>query len=441
MLKQVIHSLYYAIIPILILGIIRGYSTFTISIVSLLPLILTTNRHTLALFFIMYGGPLAGVTRSIYPIIPIYGLILNFIGLILIWDLIIDLLRNNIHSFWGMLVVLALFGFFYIIGPMDQFSTQKYLNLCLHGLMMLFAYYCLERSANIDVEALTRILLITAICMYAYVINAEGITPGGYFDFNWFRDQSLVFFRANDHAGSLVDYQHIGMLLLFSIAVYLSQSRLNLTLTTYYLACASYMILVSGCRQAIFGAALLITLRSIVFRVQNFNNKNDVGRFLWIGIGLMGASLLFLIVFRVLGSDVVTRTLTEGDAARISFYRSAVSIFQQNPVTGIGLGGFHDITGSVYPHNMFFELLCETGLLGVVASLVLLSKPLMIVQQGLLHLTGSSLFYFLIVLAIFVRVMVSSDLTESIELFSAVFAIQSVQFYIDEPNYHDYSGD
>ena len=46
---------------------------------------------------------------------------------------------------------------------------------------------------------------------------------------------------------------------------------------------------------------------------------------------------------------------------------------------------------------------------------------------GLFHVTNANLFYFLIISALFVRIMVSSDFSESIELFSAVFAISSAK--------------
>lgn len=426
-MKKAIFNAYYVIIPLLVIGISMGYTTFPVAIVALLPLLFMTTKHTIGFFLLMYGGPLGGVTRAMYPGIPIYGLILVFIGVLLLWDIIYDMVKFHSRAILGMLLTLAMFGVFYLIGPKDAFSIRKYTDICIHGSLMLFGYFAIERSSKIDTEGLTRILLVSAISMFAYVIKEASITLGGFFDYNWFRDQYMLFFRSNDNVGTLVTYQHIGMLILFATAIYCSQIKLQRTPLIFYLFCASQMVLTSGCRQAMLGVALVIALRFVVFRMSNVNSKNMIGRMVWIVVGLLASYYAFLFIFENLGSDVVNRTLAEGDSARQSFFAEAVAIYLQEPLIGAGLGGFHAITGSVYPHNMFFELLCETGMIGIIASVLFLVVPLINKKQGLLHISASNQFYFLVVLAIFVRVMVSSDLTESIELFSAVFAITSTK--------------
>lgn len=428
-----INIIFYILLPILILGIPLRFTSFPLSLAVLILLTLLTNRHSAGIFLLMYGGPLGGITRSIYPILPVYGLLLEFIGIVLLWDVISDLFKKHWGTIAGMIGVLAFFGFFYLLGTRDQFSTQKYFDVCTHGIMMLFGYYAFERSSKIDIEGLTRILIVAAVCMFAYCILAARMTPGGLWDLNWFRDQSRYFNHLNENNGTLVGYQHIGMLCLFATAIYLSQKRLKAGNTFFYVACASYLALVSGCRQAMLGVALVIALRAIVFKVENINANNMVARMVWMVAAMIGAYFLFLFFFENLQSDVVAQTLDEGDEARSLFFISAIDIFNQNPVTGAGLGGFHAITGSVYPHNMFFELLCETGLVGVIGSILFLFIPLMRKKQGLLHITESNQFYFLIVVGIFVRVMVSSDLRESIELFCAVFAVTSVNYYLGRP--------
>ena len=415
---------YYAIIPLLIIGISMGYTTFPVAIVALLPLLFMTTKHTVGIFLLMYGGPLG---RAMFPGLPIYGLILEFIGVILLWDIFYDMIQHHYKAILGMLLTLIMFGVFYMIGPKDAFAIKKYTDICIHGSLMLFGYFAFERSSKIDIEGLTRILLVAAICMYAYVIKEASMSIGDIFDYNWFRDQYMIYYHLNDNVGTLVSYQHIGMLILFATAIYCSQTKLQRTPLLFYLICASQMVLTSGCRQAMLGVALVIALRFVVFRMSNVNSKNAMGRMVWIIVGLLAAYYALLFFFENLGSDVITRTLSEGDSARQAFFVEAVAIFMQEPLMGAGLGGFHAITGSVYPHNMFFELLCETGLIGIIASLLLLTVPLISKKQGLLHITKSNQFFFLIVLAIFVRVMVSSDLTESIELFSAVFAITATK--------------
>ena len=423
-----IKKIYYIILPLLIVGITLGYTTFAMVLVALLPLLFTNSRHTVGVFLLMYGGPLGGIIRDFYPIIPVYGMLLVLIGILLIWDEVRDLLKHNIKSLQGILLVLLTFGFFYLIGPRDEFATQKYLNICLHGIAMLFGYYVYNKSTKIEAEGLVQLLLVSSILMFNYVISVVKIVPGDFFDYDWFREQYVTWWFANDYEGTLVSYQHIGMLILFADAIFFSQVKVKKYLIIFYLICGGQLVLMSGCRQAIFGVALVIILRFSIFREVNIGRKNRIKRFIPILISLAVATIVVFFFLEQLQSSSVTNTLTEGDdAGRTALFLQALSLFGDHPLFGAGIGGFHAITDTVYPHNFFLELLCEMGIVGTLLAVMFIAVPLIRNKQGILHLTYSNQFYFLIVLGIFIRVMVSSDFTESIELFSAVFAIGSVK--------------
>ena len=140
-------------------------------------------------------------------------------------------------------------------------------------------------------------------------------------------------------------------------------------------------------------------------------------------------SLVFLFLVQYLESEFISNTIAEGDRIRERNIDIALAIFMSNPIVGVGLGGFHYVSGIIYPHNFFLELLSETGLIGTTLAMLLLFLPLSRCGQGLLHINASNQFIFLILLGTAVRVMFSSDLTESIELFSAVFAISVSKKY------------
>lgn len=63
---------------------------------------------------------------------------------------------------------------------------------------------------------------------------------------------------------------------------------------------------------------------------------------------------------------------TGGSSAseRIRLTQSAIQLFKENPLFGVGLGGFGinylGYDGSAYPHNIFLEFLVETGIVGFV---------------------------------------------------------------------------
>jgi O-antigen ligase len=62
--------------------------------------------------------------------------------------------------------------------------------------------------------------------------------------------------------------------------------------------------------------------------------------------------------------------------ARLQFWQRAVGIFRLSPVIGVGTGGYSyhawglDIRS--YPHNLFLEIACELGILGIASFLAFL---------------------------------------------------------------------
>ena len=308
--------------------------------------------------------------------------------------------------------------------PKDDFANNKFINICLHGITMLFGYFAFDRSTKVDAENLAKILFIASICMYTYVISDISMSPGGLFDFNWFHEQIKIDFARNGGVlSTVVGYQEIGMLVLFATVIFLSQVNISKWKYAFYVLCAAELTLMSGCRQAILGVLLAVVLRFALFRKENAE-KGNVGSFLiWSVVAIFGVLFATILLIPNIGSDIMASTLEGGDAGRQYLMLQALQIFQDNPLFGVGIGGYHAITNMVYPHNFVMELLAETGLVGTIVSIVILVIPLFRKGVGFYRITNSNMFYYLIVLGILVRVMVSSDLTESVELFSAVFAI------------------
>lgn len=426
-MHKYIYIAYYFIIPLLIIGISFGFTSFPLTLAVLIPLLISVDRHSVGFFFLMYGGSLGGVIRSTYPSIPIYGLLLQYIGVILMWDMVLSLFQKNLRAIGGILIVLVIFGVFYIIGPQDAFSQSKYVTMVNHGVVMVLGYYAFCCSKRINAESLTLILIVAALCMFAFCISKYSFTPGGLLDYNWFRSQCMQHYgKWAVGEAMLIDYQHIGMLILYGTAIYLSQIKLSLVKTLFYTICAFQLIMVSGCRQAILGILVILALRLIVFRDKNVGNNHMMRVVIWSGVGLVAIMGIMFMVLTNSTSDVVTTTLSEGDEGRQFLFFEAIAIFQNNQLTGVGIGGFNAITGDSWPHNFFLELLCETGLIGTISLLLIVFYTLYKRKAGLLYITSTGSFYFLFLMALLVRVLVSSDLTESIELFSAVFAISTV---------------
>lgn len=422
-MKKKLIGLYYGIIPLLIIGISYHYTSFILVLFTLAFLLCLTNRHTIGVYLLIFGGPLAGLIRSAYPFLPLYGLLVQMLGSLLVWDVVSDLFKTNRKPLIFFFSVLVVLGLFYLIGPRDEYANEKFYQMCVNGVFAVFGYYAFDRSQSIDSENLTRLLLLSSLCMSTYLLDFLHVAAGGLFDYNWFRDGYMELFYANDKENLITGYQSVGMAALFGIAVYLSSVEVKTVPLVINSLCATQIILMSGARQALVGLAVVIALRMTVFRKANVHAGKHSARILFGLIVSIAVLYMIFLFYGNLGSDVINKTLKGGDTGRSLIYLQALSIFTENKLFGIGIGGFHAVTGVPWPHNFFLELLCETGLVGTILLLGVAITSLVRNRLSLLHLTKSDMFFFLILLVLFVRVMFSSDFRESIELFSAVSAL------------------
>ncbi|MBO7144308.1 MAG: O-antigen ligase family protein [Salinivirgaceae bacterium] len=427
--KSSLFKAYYIFIPLLLIGISLGYTNFNIAFATLLPLLFMTNRHTIGIFLIMYGGPFGGVIRTMYPFLPVYGLLFQLIGFLLIWDLITDLFRNNLRALGLMALLLSVFGIFYIIGPQDKWAIDKYSAMCNNGFIMVFCYYAYCRSSVVEAEGLLLLLFVAAVCMFAYMVSVLNLRPGLIYDYNWFRTQITALdreYREYGGTNAVVTYQHIGMLVAYAVAIVLSQVKIKKGVAILFIICGLHATLMSGCRQAVLAIVIVVTLRAVVFTVSNLQQRMSIARVVWMSTGLIVAFFAINILLENVQSDAITNTLEEGDAGREEQYLDAWNIFLKHPIYGAGIGGYQAITGDTWPHNFFLEALCETGLVGTITIIAIAIVVLVRKRTGLFFLTESNMFYFLLFIPLFIRIMVSCDFRESIELFSAIFAITAV---------------
>ena len=144
------------------------------------------------------------------------------------------------------------------------------------------------------------------------------------------------------------------VLALFSII--LLQSRLGLisVLTIYLL----YFILMKPLRKNIYVSLLISSLFFLYFNSNDFQNKIEK-----------------TYSFQNLGND-------DSTIQRLSFYQTSISLFNENPFFGNGLGSwkyksFQDdntdnkkILVPYYTHNDFLQTLMETGLIGLFIYLI-----------------------------------------------------------------------
>ena len=101
---------------------------------------------------------------------------------------------------------------------------------------------------------------------------------------------------------------------------------------------------------------------------------------------------------------------------------SGINQFLEHPVWGVGYGRFmvYNYYGS-YPHNLFIELLCETGLVGFIVAAILVSIAILRSRKLVLP-------FLYLWLAYFSRSMASEDISMNITVFVILFAMVSADY-------------
>lgn len=422
-MRLITNKVWYMVIPGLLLGIYIGMTSFLMCLLCILLLLFYTNRHTAGFYLLLYGGLLAGYTRATFPGIPIYGVMIEFVGLLLLSNGLeyIQRARRNIIS---LLLVFAVFFFFYLnASQYSSYANSKISNIVMHGSFAFIAYYVFDRSRNISIETLVQLLLVSTIGMISYTCARYGFSVGNILDFDWYRSQSVIWQQVNQDETMLADYQQVGMYAAFSVSLFLAQRDFSYLKAVFYAIVSIQLILTSGCRQALLAVIMVMFFRLFYFNtVRNFFQK----------ILLIALSFFFIyVVYMLLASseiEVLNKTLQSGDEGRYYIYISAWNLFLENLWLGVGLGGFPLYVDAPWPHNMVLEILCECGLIGFILLASICIVFVVCNKVSLKHSTVSEVYYFMFFIAMIVRVMVSADLMISIELLSALFAVSLTKY-------------
>ncbi len=120
-------------------------------------------------------------------------------------------------------------------------------------------------------------------------------------------------------------------------------------------------LLLTLSRGALVALAITLTVGSMVALVTHGQRKAAA-----VLIGALATAGLVLLAtplgqFIVQAFDIIDRSAT----ARMSLWSAALTAVSHAPLTGIGFGAFESIGGIRDTHSTFFELLSETGVIGL----------------------------------------------------------------------------
>lgn len=341
---------------------------------------------------------------------------------LVLWFLDRIRLDNYKEGVFKLLLILSMFIVSSLFSSGGDYAFIKIKDTVIAAIVSFFAYGFLfsnYKQCDLIRIGLNMILFSLLLLMISPLLN-HGLGPEGLMDFGYLRQQNINASIMEDHT---ISYHMVGFVATLGAGIIMLDAlkkKPNLFFTFICILLCVIISLYSGARQFVVTSLALFVIWILFTRKKGFS-KGSLG-ILYIVIG----SLLIIFLLRILFSQegMLHSVQEEGymeASGRSAYIIKGISDFLENPITGIGFGRF-EVFGEygIYPHNLIVEILCETGILGLLVIVFLTWKSIK-------YLVTKQTACIFILIVWFLRSMTSGGLDSNIELFSFVFAVMCLK--------------
>lgn len=379
------------------------------------------DKYSNAFVLLTIGPILYGAFFNMKNIDMLGGLGLP-LGFLLILPLISKLKFQILPSFISLTLLLISFFFSAFLHQKGDHYADKFFEIVIASARYFFAFVVLfYKRKEINFYTLSIFFALMGAFILRLSINCMELSgPEHLFQFGFMRDQSNHILYNNFNSSNKLSYivYHIpGFLVLISLAFkIISNKKLNFLTHIIFVILLFFISFYSGGRQNLLGFIVIFVINILV--ISNLSKLKKI-------------SLISIIVITTIyalfhiESEAIT-SLVEGglsnlgkSSGRVIHYYVALDYFNKNPWTGIGIG-YHFYGGNgKYPHNLFLELLSETGLVGTFFVLIL---ALVSYLNNRKHINNQKVFL-MILIPFFIKAMVSGSLSTSISVVCFIIAL------------------
>ncbi len=402
---------------------------------------LAVNRIAIAIFFFHFGPVILGFLVSFFHLAGI-GTLLSFCisALLLIKTKPIPVKENWILPvFWFIIIETVLF-FSYFYGPQTHVCLMKWVTFTLMFLFFFYSIYILITNPKADFFQISFLFIIGSGILYAgSILRFPIIQPSSMFEITGMR---LI---AQDvrSEGILVATQSIGLMGCTGLVLLLGYiSRKSSRKKGLFILAITFIAIIFlnsvGGRQHIF-IPILILISTLFIQ-----NKNK-GTFLIIIL----IFTLFISIFIWVGLKNQNYVITKLFADERSFshrvnrdtnWDAAIRRIEEEPIWGHGLGGYY-VDGQTAPgdgmhaHNLFLELLSETGLVGTIpiVGFVAIFFVFRYLRKIPRFRTSNGSLILPLALSYFLVAMISHDLRNTFRIFAIVAAMWVYADFLSRP--------
>ena len=390
--------------------------TFTLFILSLYSM----NNETSGFALMCFAAPVLGALFFVLHIPLTAYFICLFLGLVFLRNYIKSSLNiNEEFIYFGLLVIIFLIAYLY--GPQHSYSNFKLIYIISIGFCSIIYWKVYCQSPKLQSLALAQFLcLISLLFIYIAFDFYPFKHPAHIFDLDFFRSSFSFIKKSTD---MVLTYHSVGIPAMMGIALILSSfelSKLRKRNVVTLLLPLIILLLIAQARQAIFGTFIILFIRLII------DTRISLDKKIWFSVILAFASLLILTNLKSKAIEGSMNATTLSQSLNRD-YDNAFKILETDFILGKGLGGFSTNGARAYPHNLFLELFCELGMVGTLLIVMIVFVPLVVKPDRFRLLTISNFYALPLIVAIFIRSMMSSDLIDSITLITAIIVISKTQ--------------
>ncbi len=357
-----------------------------------------------------------GAAMNTMGISGLGGFVVIVGALLLIYSFMKGDTRISVNGMLSVIPLIAILLYFTIsksVSSGGDFADQKLFLTAKTALLSWVSFVVLFsnfKTTNTNLLGLYYILY--AAYLLRLSIDANTISgPAGLFDFAFMRVQSI------ETLGYIPDvfnvgYQFPGFYVLQGIGLYLMRRHNDKAVPLFLFAIGLVIILYAGARQMIISIFLILLLWTVL----HFKKTG------WIIAAAMILALPVIYTASTSLSSLFESTVEEGyveGGGRGLWLMAGVQLFLENPVFGVGFGRYNLLGNyETYPHNLFVEVLCETGIVGFIVIFAVFAASLLLGRKYIRRY----LYYFA---ALFLMSMASGGMYDNIILFTVVFAAMS----------------
>ncbi|MDX9746415.1 MAG: O-antigen ligase family protein [Syntrophales bacterium] len=429
--------------------LINSKAGLVLAVLVLAALLLRANWATRCSVLFMYGMYIAGFVTIVYGL-PGWGgkIVLALVAPIYFYlNRKKDINPSYLTGLTYLFFIILVFYVFYLLGPQNEFCQGKYVSIITTLILSYLSFIVLIDSKSLNYDQLGQLFIVSSLFCFVFAVKyIYGSFGGIAYGLGSLRSTAT---ELKGYTDVRLSYQFLGPITSIGVAAYL-QSVDNIKSLVHRLPlifCGIAIILISGGRQNI--VMLLVGLMMLYYcNIRGVNKERHAHYSLRFLIIILIFSIPFFIVQSYQATEIpFLRQVFEAQSFteainRAGNFESAFILIKENLFFGTGLGGYYvigsagpaSIPGAAYPHNIFLELLCETG---VVGTLVLLFPIFIYWRKGKLPLNlksaRSGLFLLPFFSILFVRYSISAGLSSSVELFAFIAAYVSVKHYAQQP--------